>query len=74
MHDLIIDNARIIDGLGVPAREAWMVGDHFEWDVAAPQRLGLRGIWVDRERTGLPRGAAVRPHRIIKEFPEILES
>jgi putative hydrolase of the HAD superfamily len=64
----------VLERLGVPAREAWMVGDHFEWDVAAPQRLGMRGIWIDRERTGLPAAAAVRPHRIIKEFPEILES
>jgi putative hydrolase of the HAD superfamily len=63
----------VLERLGVPASEAWMVGDHFEWDVAAPQRLGLRGIWVDRERTGLPPDTAVRPHRIIREFPEILE-
>ena len=64
----------VLERLGVPAREAWMVGDHFEWDVAAPQRLGMHGIWIDRERTGLPADAAVHPHRIIKEFPEILES
>ena len=64
----------VLERLGVPAGEAWMVGDHIEWDVAAPQRLGLRGIWVDRERTGVPTNAAIRPHRIIREFPEILES
>jgi len=64
----------VLDRLGVPAREAWMVGDHLEWDVAAPQRLGLRGIWVDRERVGLAAGTDVRPHRIIKEFPEILQA
>ena len=63
----------VLERLGVSAGEAWMVGDHFEWDVAAPQRLGLRGVWVDRERTGLPADAAVQPHRIIREFPEILE-
>ena len=63
----------VLDRLGVPAREAWMVGDHLEWDVGAPQRLGLRGIWVDRDRTGLAPGTDVRPHRIIKDFPEILE-
>jgi putative hydrolase of the HAD superfamily len=64
----------VLERLGVPAAEAWMVGDHLEWDVAAPQRLGLRGIWIDRERTGLAADAAVRPHRIIREFPEIVES
>jgi putative hydrolase of the HAD superfamily len=63
----------VLDRLGVPAAEAWMVGDNFEWDVAAPQRLGLRGIWVDREGAGLASDAAVRPHRIIREFPEIVE-
>jgi putative hydrolase of the HAD superfamily len=63
----------VLERLGVPATEAWMVGDHLEWDVGAPQRLGLRGVWVDREGTGLAPDADVRPHRIIREFPEIVE-
>jgi len=63
-----------LERLGIAATEAWMVGDHIEWDVAAPQRLGLRGIWVDRERTGLPEGISVRPHRIVREFCEVLDS
>jgi putative hydrolase of the HAD superfamily len=63
-----------LERLGIAPVEAWMVGDHIEWDVAAPQRLGLRGIWVDRERTGLPEGASVRPHRIVREFCEVLDS
>jgi putative hydrolase of the HAD superfamily len=62
-----------LERLGIRPGEAWMIGDHIEWDVAAPQRLGLRGIWVDRERAGLPEGAAVRPHRIVREFPELLD-
>jgi putative hydrolase of the HAD superfamily len=62
----------VLESLGVPAAEAWMVGDHLEWDVGAPQRLGLRGVWVDREGAGVTPGSAVRPHRIIREFPEIL--
>ena len=63
----------VLDRLSVPAGEAWMVGDHLEWDVGAPQRLGLRGVWIDREGTGVTAGSAVRPHRIIREFPEVLE-
>ena len=63
----------VLERLGVPAREAWMVGDHLEWDVAAPQRLGLSRR-VDRPRgNGLAADSAVRPHRIIREFPEIVE-
>jgi putative hydrolase of the HAD superfamily len=58
--------------LDVPAGEAWMVGDNLEWDVAAPQRLGLTGVWVDVEGAGLPPASAVRPHRIIRAFPELV--
>jgi putative hydrolase of the HAD superfamily len=64
----------VLERLGVPAREAWMVGDNVEWDVAAPQRLGIRGVWVDRKGAGLTADSAVRPHRIIREFPELLDA
>ncbi len=59
--------------LKVKPEDAWMVGDNLEWDVAAPQRLGLRGVWVDAQGRGLPAGARVVPHRIIRTFPELLE-
>jgi len=59
--------------LRIKPEDAWMVGDNLEWDVAAPQRLGLRGIWVDGPGQGLPRASGVVPHRIIRAFPELLE-
>src|SRR5579862_2359194 len=37
-----------LTALGGRPESSWMVGDNLEWDVAAPQRLGLRGIWLDR--------------------------
>jgi putative hydrolase of the HAD superfamily len=58
--------------LGAKPEEAWMVGDNLEWDVAAPQRLGLRGVWVDAPGQGLPEASDVVPHRIIRMFPELL--
>ena len=36
--------------LGVQAHETWMVGDNLEWEVAAPQRLGIHAIWHDHLR------------------------
>ena len=59
-------------GVGKP-EDAWMVGDNLEWDVAAPQRLGLRGVWVDGPGRGLPAGSGVVPHRIIRTFPDLLD-
>lgn len=59
--------------LRVKAEDAWMVGDNLEWDVLAPQRLGLRGIWVDGSGQGLPKSCPAAPHRIIRAFPDLLE-
>ena len=62
----------VLDALGARPCEAWMVGDHLEWDVAAPQRLGLYGVWVDAEGGGLPSTVTTRPDLIIRAFTEIL--
>ncbi len=61
-----------LQALGAKAEEAWMVGDNLEWDVAAPQRLGLRGVWVDLAGLGAPGAAPVVPHQIIRAFPELV--
>jgi putative hydrolase of the HAD superfamily len=59
--------------LGVDARETWMVGDNLEWEVVAPQRLGIHAIWYDGYGMGLPPGSPIRPDRIIRSLPELLE-
>ena len=65
-----------LDQLGAQPSEAWMVGDDLEWEVAAPQRLGIFGIWFNPPSgSGLPGGSpvSVRPDRIIESLPELLE-
>jgi putative hydrolase of the HAD superfamily len=58
--------------LGVaPGADVWMVGDHIEFDVAGPQRLGLRGAWLDRAGLGVPTDSAVRPDRILHGLDEL---
>lgn len=59
--------------LGVEPHETWMVGDHLEWEVAAPQRLGIFAIWHDAAGRGLPAGSPVRPDRVIRAISELLE-
>lgn len=61
-----------LQALGAAPAEAWMVGDNLEWEVAVPQRLGMRGIWLDRAGGGLPPGSAVRPDRTIRALAELL--
>jgi putative hydrolase of the HAD superfamily len=59
--------------LGVRAEETWMVGDNLEWEVAAPQRLGIHAIWYDGLGRGLPPESAIRPDRIIQRLAQLLD-
>ena len=43
-----------LERLGCDACDAWMVGDNYEWEVEAPQKLGLCGIWYDPFDAGIP--------------------
>jgi putative hydrolase of the HAD superfamily len=58
--------------LGVEAKDAWMVGDNLEWEVVAPQRLGIYAIWYDGYGIGLPPDSPIHPDRIIRSLPELL--
>lgn len=62
-----------LDKLGVNAADAWMVGDNYEWEVVAPQKLGLAGIWYDPFEAGVPHGAVAQPTRIIRRLAELIE-
>lgn len=58
--------------LKIDASQTWMVGDNLEWDVAAPQKLGIFGIWNDYTKRGMPQHSGVVPDRIISSICELL--
>lgn len=60
-----------LGALGVECHEAWIVGDNLEWEVAAPQKLGIHAIWCDAYETGLPADRGVTPDRIIRSLTEL---
>ena len=60
-----------LERLGADAANTWMVGDNLEWEVAAPQRLGITGIWIDAAGNGLPDDTDVAPDRIIRSITEL---
>jgi putative hydrolase of the HAD superfamily len=64
LHALQVLNSR--------PHETWMVGDHLEWEVNAPQRLGIHAIWFDPDARGLPHDAQARPDRTIRSLSELL--
>ena len=62
-----------MQALGVTPDETWMVGDNLEWEVVAPQRLGIYAIWHDHLGEGLPPGSDAKPDRIIRSIAELLD-
>jgi putative hydrolase of the HAD superfamily len=50
----------------------WMVGNNLEWEIVAPQRLGIYAIWHDGYGVRLPRNSPIRPDRIIRRLSELL--
>jgi len=61
---------RALKGLNLNAEKVWCVGDNLEWDVAAPQSLGIYSIWHDSRKIGLPAACPIRPDRIIHNISE----
>jgi putative hydrolase of the HAD superfamily len=61
-----------LESLRATPAETWMVGDNLEWEVAAPQRLGIHAIWFDGEGQGLPAASPVRPDRTIRRLGELV--
>jgi len=62
---------RALSALGVTPADAWMVGDHLDFDVAAPQRLGLSAVWIDVRGGGVPHASTVKPDYIVRSLAEI---
>jgi len=61
-----------MEALGVTAADTWMIGDNLEWEVVAPQRLGIYAIWMDAHGDGLPPGSPIKPDRIIRSLTELV--
>lgn len=64
--------AHALAALGVAPAQAWMVGDNLEWEVAAPQRLGMFAVWFDHRGRGLPPDSDIRPDLIVTGLSDLL--
>jgi putative hydrolase of the HAD superfamily len=50
----------------------WMIGDSLEADIAPAVSLGMHAVWVDGAGDGLPKGARIRPHRVVQAIRELI--
>lgn len=52
--------------------ETWMVGDNLLNDVGGAQAVGIYGVWVDGQGTGLPEDSPVKPDRTVRSIVELV--
>ena len=62
---------RALQLLDVTPADTWMVGDNLEFDVGAPQKLGISGVWIDVGGRGVPAEAGVRPDYVVRSLKEL---
>lgn len=61
-----------LDRTGTDPNETWMIGDNIIWDVLAPQRLGIKGIWIDNKNDVPKQIPQEKPFLSIGSLSEIL--
>ena len=58
--------------LNVAAEETWMASVNMEFDVIAPMKLGIYGIWVDTNRIGLEQHNGFSPDLVVESISELV--
>jgi FMN phosphatase YigB (HAD superfamily) len=49
-----------------------MTGNDLRSDIAGAQRAGIRAVWVDHAREGVPESALAKPDRVVGAISELL--
>ena len=63
--------AKALSALGAEPEDTWMIGDNPIWDVVAPQKLGIRGIWINSGNG--THVAEFKPFMTISKLTEIMK-
>ena len=58
--------------LNVSPEQTWMAGDNMEFDVIAPMKLGIYGIWVDTNEIGLESQKGASPDLVVESIAELV--
>lgn len=61
-----------LDSVNAQAAHTWMLGDRLEFDIIGAQNVGIKGIWCDYQKKGLPSDSKVVPDAIIHDIAELI--
>jgi putative hydrolase of the HAD superfamily len=60
---------RALKALDTTAPDAWMVGDHLEWDIAGAQSVGMATVWFNPDNATTPAGSM--PDHVIMSLGQL---
>lgn len=63
----------VLNQFNIQPNQAWMIGDHYLWEVVAPKSYGLNAIWVNRGKLGVKGNEDIKADFVIKNIGELLE-
>jgi len=63
---------RALRALGAAPDDALMTGNDLRSDVFGARQAGIRAVWVDHAREGVPTHAPARPDRVVSAIAELL--
>lgn len=64
---------RALSQLNSKPNESWMIGDNIVWDVIAPQKLGIKGIWIDNKNGTKNKVQRPEPYFSIESLSQIID-
>lgn len=62
----------VCDCFKIDFANAWMIGDHYLWEVVKPIQMGMKAIWVNRGDLGLKGNEEIHPTATIYQIQELL--
>jgi putative hydrolase of the HAD superfamily len=65
---------RALRALGAAPQEALMTGNDLRSDIYGAKRAGVRAVWIDHARTGVPAGALAQPDRVVSAIAELVDA
>ena len=63
---------RALRALGAGPHEALMTGNDLRSDVYGAKNAGIRAVWVDHAREGVPPSAPAQPDRVVSAIAELI--
>ncbi len=65
---------RALRALDAEPHEALMTGNDLRSDVYGAKRAGVRAVWIDHARAGVPAGAPAQPDRVVHAITELVDT